>query len=356
MVNLPKRQTSELRLILEFVREISNTEIVEQVYAAALNAIQELFRPDRGFVALSASDSIAPDTPPIHPGWLADVAVPIYAGEKLVGRFMLQYDENRAFSDQDLALIEIIAAQAGFAIKRIHEREAAHKTQRQKDELIAMAAHELRSPLTAIVGGAFLLRSGRDDVRALEMIERNARVQVTLIEELLHVLQLDAGKVELKMATLDLVPVLERVIEEIQPAAAAGTTAIRFELQSPMMIRGDAQRLWQIFWNLLSNSVRFASPNGEVQISGSCDSALAKICIRDNGIGISEDQLPYIFERFRQAHVPHLKSDGGLGLGLAIVKDLIALHGGAITAESDGPGKGACFTVTLQSLESPRLG
>jgi signal transduction histidine kinase len=350
MSNGTTRLSYELRLILQFVGDISNTEIVEEVYGAALTSVQEMFAPDRGFVALSASGSIASDAPLLHPGWLSEVVVPIYAGENLVGRFMLQYDEARVFSEQDLASIEIIAAQTGFAIKGIHERESARKKQRQKDELIAMAAHELRSPLTAIVGGAFLLRSGRDDAHALEMIERNARLQVTLIEELLHVLQLDAGKVELKMTTLDLVPVLERVIEEIQPAAAASTTSILFDLKSPMMIRGDAQRLWQIFWNLLSNSVRFASPNGEVQISGSHDSALAKICIRDNGIGISEDQLPYIFERFRQAHDPGLKSDGGLGLGLAIVKDLVALHGGAITAESDGPGKGACFTVTLQSL------
>ena len=113
-------------------------------------------------------------------------------------------------------------------------------------------------------------------------------------------------------------------------------------------MNGDSQRLWQIFWNLLTNSVRFA-PNGEVKISAASDSTLMTVCVRDNGTGISQDQLPHIFEPFHQAHIPAEANNtyGGLGLGLTIVKDLVAMHGGSISAESDGLGMGACFTVSF---------
>ena len=213
-----------------------------------------------------------------------------------------------------------------------------------------MAAHELRGPLTAIIGAVHLLRTGRDGdgARAVDIVERNARAQVTLIEELLQVCQLDAGKVELKISTLDVVALLERVIEDIRPTADSNHTRVNTELHGPIMLRADARRLWQIFWNLTANSIRFC-PNGELRITASLNLGKARICIQDDGTGIAKDQLPHIFERFHQGHIPRMKSDSGLGLGLAIVKDLVTLHGGVVTAESDGPGKGACFTVTLPS-------
>jgi signal transduction histidine kinase len=267
-----------------------------------------------------------------------------------MGEIMLQYDEPHGFSDQDLAILQIIAVQAGFFIERIHERKTAEESQRQRHELVAMAAHELRAPLTAIIGGALLLRAGRDNesVRAVDIIERNARAQITLIEELLQVCQLDAGKVELKIATVDIIPILERVLEDIQPTADANKTAIKKDLHGPIHVRGDARRLWQIFWNLIANSIRFC-PNGELTITAKPDSGNATICIQDDGVGITRDQLPHIFERFRQGHIPRMKSDSGLGLGLAIVRDLVTLHGGKIKADSDGPGKGASFTVIFPS-------
>jgi signal transduction histidine kinase len=343
-----KRDSIDLRLLLRFIQEASRTHIVEQVYAHALTAVQELFTPNRAFVALSESSAGDAHKSAQHPGWLLDLSVPIYVGGKLMGQIMLQYDEPRGFSEQDLAMIEVIAAQAGFFIQRVYERKAAEEAQRQNHELVAMAAHELRAPLMAIIGGALLLRAGRDNenVRALDIIDRNARAQITLIEELLQVCQLDARKVELKVTTIDIVPILERVIEDIQASADANKTAIKAALNGPIMLHADSRRLWQIFWNLIANSIRFC-PNGELRISADLDSGRAKICIQDDGVGITKDQLPHIFERFRQGHIPRMKSDGGLGLGLAIVKDLVALHGGTINAESDGPGKGACFTVTL---------
>jgi signal transduction histidine kinase len=345
-----KRDSTDLRLLLQLMRDISVADVVEQVYAAALTLINEAFTPNRGFVALSESGRPVPEALPLYPGRFLTLSVPIHAGGKHMGRIVLQYDEPRSFSDQDLATLEVIAAQSGFFIQRILERRAAEHTQRQRHELVAMAAHELRSPLTAIIGGVLLLRAGRDNenVRALDIIDRNARAQITLIEELLQVCQLDAGKVELKIAPVDVVPILERVIEDIQATADANKTILTTGLNGPIMVRGDARRLWQIFWNIIANSIRFC-PNGELHITASSDSCGAKVRIRDNGVGITKDQLPHIFERFRQGHIPRLKSDSGLGLGLAIVKDLVGLHGGTITAESDGPGKGACFTVLIPS-------
>src|SRR5262249_13192789 len=150
--------------------------------------------------------------------------------------------------EEDFAMLEIIAAQCGFALERVHERESARDAEREKGEVVAMAAHELRSPLMAILGGTFLLRNRPDGQagRAVDIIERNARMQLTLLEELLHACQVGAGKLELHIETLDLVPILERVIEEIQPTADGKNVLLRAELQGPIMVRGDAQRLWQI--------------------------------------------------------------------------------------------------------------
>jgi len=339
-----------LRFFLRFVPELWDAESVERVYALTLDAVQEIFKPDRAFVALSESKNLAPDAQEIQRGWMHDLTLPIYAAGNLMGKVMLQFEESRSFSDYETALLELITVQAGFVIEHIQERQAASGERKKKDDLVAIAAHELRSPLTAIIGAAFLLRSGRDDQRsrAIEIIERNAQVQVTLIEELLNACQLDAGRIAVEMSTLDLVAVIEKVVDEIQPTAALSRTLLHVDLERPLMVRGDARRLWQICWNLLTNCIQFASPNGEVQIQAYNGASTVKLCVRDNGIGISQDQLPHIFERFRQGHhPPQLKSYTGLGLGLAIAKGLVTLHGGTIVAESDGPGKGACFTVTL---------
>src|SRR5262249_988944 len=153
------------------------------------------------------------------------------------------------------ALLQLIAAQAGFAIEHLHQRQSASKAQERKDELVAMAVHELRSPLTAIVGATSILRRGRDDQRrrALEMIERNAQLEVNLIGDLLQACQFDAGQIRLQVRTLDLIPILEKVIEEIRPTAASHNTVLDAHFEDALIVPGDEQRLWQVFSNLVAN-------------------------------------------------------------------------------------------------------
>ena len=346
-----RREAVALRFVLQFIRGLTNVHVAEQVYADALEVVQTLFAPDRGFIALSEFVGTRPDISATQPGTLSDLIVPICVRDKIAGRIMLQYQKPRVFTEGDLALAEIIAVESGFALERLQERAGVRDVDREKDERVAMAAHELRSPMMAILGGTFLLRTRGDQElgRAVEIIERNARLQLTLLEELLHTCQMGAGKLELQIETLDLVPIVERVIEDIQATADGKNVVLRSQFQRPIMVRGDGQRLWQIFSNLVANSLRFAFPNTEIWITGAADSAGARICIQDDGLGISDDQLPHIFERFRQAHRGRSKS-GGMGLGLAIVKDLVTLHGGTVTAESEGQGRGARFTVIFPSL------
>ena len=200
---------------------------------------------------------------------------------------------------------------------------------------------------------ALLLEAVHETIKAgsrdglISATESGCGESLKLLAELLQVCQLDARKVQLHLKSVDLVSVLEKVIEELQPIAASRNTLLHTRFQRPLTMNGDSQRLWQIFWNLLTNSVRFA-PNGEVEITAALDSTVMTVCVRDNGIGISQDHLPHIFEPFHQAHIPaEANTYGGVGLGLAIVKDLVAIHGGTIAAESDGLGKGVCFRVSF---------
>src|SRR5947199_6693681 len=158
-----KSGVGRLRFFLRFVPDLWDAESVERVYALTLDAVHEIFKPDRAFVALSESKNLAPDAQEIQRGWMHDLTLPIYAAGNLMGKVMLQFEESRSFSDDETALLELITVQAGFVIEHIQERQAASGERKKKEDLVAIAAHELRSPLTAIIGAVFLLRSGRDD-------------------------------------------------------------------------------------------------------------------------------------------------------------------------------------------------
>jgi signal transduction histidine kinase/DNA-binding response OmpR family regulator len=236
------------------------------------------------------------------------------------------------------------------------EAEAANRT---KDEFLATLSHELRTPLTAILGWSHLLKTNKFDEkstnRALETIERNARSQSQLIDDLLDVSRIITGKLRLDVRPLELVPIVEAVIDSARPAADAKT--IRFEVEldeSASHVMGDATRLQQVIWNLFSNAVKFTPEGGQVQVRLERDDAYARIIVSDSGQGINPQFLPVIFDRFRQADGSTTRKHGGLGLGLAIARHLVEMHGGTIHAHSEGLNKGAIFTVTLPLLTTSR--
>jgi CheY-like chemotaxis protein len=215
-----------------------------------------------------------------------------------------------------------------------------------------MLSHELRTPLTAILGWAGMLRSGRlgpdDREQALEVIQRNARLQRQLIDELLDVSRIVAGELELDVAPIELGQVLTAATESMRPAAEAkGVSLDCQDCDSPAIVDGDAARLHQVIVNLLSNAVKFTPRGGRVELSIAVVGARANVTVADTGRGIDPAFLPHIFDRFRQATAAPATARSGLGLGLAIVHHLVSLHGGAVRAYSGGEGTGARFIVSL---------
>jgi signal transduction histidine kinase len=230
-------------------------------------------------------------------------------------------------------------------------RRDAEAASRAKDEFLATVSHELRTPLQAILGWSTLLREDRDDPalvgRALETIERNARAQMRLITDILDVARIVSGKLRLTPEPVDLRPVVGAAVETVRPTADARGVALEAALDDAGPFAGDPARLQQVVWNLLSNAVKFTPPGGRVAVSLRRRGDAVEIVVRDTGQGIDPAFLPHVFERFRQADGSTSRAHGGLGLGLAIVRHLVELHGGTVRAESEGPGRGATFTVSL---------
>jgi signal transduction histidine kinase/CheY-like chemotaxis protein len=231
-------------------------------------------------------------------------------------------------------------------------RSAAEHANRMKDEFLSTLSHELRTPLNAILGWAQLLRRGMTEPeevsQGLETIERNARVQTQLIEDLLDMSRIISGKIRIDIQRVSPSSFIEEAINTIQPAADA--KGIRIEkILDPLAgpVSGDPARLQQVIWNLLSNAVKFTPKGGRVQIVLERVNSHLEIVVADTGQGIEPDFLPYVFDRFRQADASSTRKYGGLGLGLAIVKQLVELHGGTVRVKSSGPGKGSSFVVAL---------
>lgn len=230
------------------------------------------------------------------------------------------------------------------------EAEAANRT---KDEFLSVLSHELRTPLNAILGWAQLLRSKRQidattRERALETIERNARGQANLIEDLLDISRIIAGKLRLDVRPTNLVAVIEAAIDTVRPVADAKAIRIQAVLDPAAgLVSGDADRLQQVVWNLLSNAVKFTPKGGRVQVRLERVNSHVEIIVSDTGQGIPIDLLPAVFDRFKQGNSSTTRLHGGLGLGLAIVRHLVELHGGSVHAESAGEGQGATFIVNL---------
>jgi signal transduction histidine kinase len=242
---------------------------------------------------------------------------------------------------------------ADILAKRLRERDEAQAAlSRAKDEFVATVSHELRTPLNAILGWVTLLQSGAlppaRRAHALEVIERNTRAQTRLIEDLLDMSRMTRGSVRLDVTTLNLSPILESAIESVRPAAVAREIqVIAAPLPPAVPIAGDPSRLQQIFWNLLSNALKFTPAGGRVEVSLSTDDGQAVVRVTDTGEGIAPEFMPHVFDRYRQETDDVTRVHSGLGIGLSLVRELTALHGGTVTAESAGKNQGSTFTVRL---------
>jgi PAS domain S-box-containing protein len=235
----------------------------------------------------------------------------------------------------------------------------AQEANRLKDEFLATLSHELRTPLTAILGWSHLLQTSDFDAaaraRALETIERNARAQTQLIDDLLDTSRIITGKLRLDVRPVDLASVVAAATETARPAAEARDIRLRTLLDTQAgLISGDPDRLQQVVWNLLSNAIKFTPKGGSVEVRLGRTAAHVEITVTDTGRGIAPEFLPHVFDRFRQADQTTTRTHGGLGLGLAIVRQLVELHGGSVQVESEGEGRGTSFNVSLPLLLPPR--
>jgi signal transduction histidine kinase len=242
-------------------------------------------------------------------------------------------------------------------IREQQARADAEEANRMKDEFLALVSHELRTPLTPILGWVRMLRQGELDPAtssdALESIERAAKNQEFIINDLLDVSRIIRGKLHLEIKPVSLRQVIEAALEVVRPAAEAKRILINCSYDSTALtVSGDSGRLKQIVWNILSNAVKFTRIDGRIDLERKPQGSHAQIQVRDNGIGISADFLPHVFERFRQADAPNNQALAGLGLGLALARYLTEMHGGRIEAESLGLGHGATFTVRLPLVKA----
>jgi signal transduction histidine kinase/CheY-like chemotaxis protein len=309
-----------------------------------------------------------------HAGFRACHSTPLFTrGGKIMGVLSVHFREPHRPSERETQLMDLYARMASDIIEnaRLHhrvqqeleEREQllareqmaraeAETANRMKDEFLATVSHELRTPLNAIVGWAHMLRRGGLDEaaisRAVETIERNARSQAQLVEDILDVSRVITGKLRLNIGPVDMATVINAAIDSVQ--LAAESKSIRLEVTLDPLARhisGDASRLQQVIWNLLANAIKFTPTGGRVEVRLERAVANAQIQVSDTGEGINPEFLPFIFDRFRQADGTSTRRHGGLGLGLAIVRHLIELHGGTVHADSPGEGCGASFIIKL---------
>ncbi len=289
-------------------------------------------------------------------GFTSMMIVPLLARGRALGTITcLTAESGRRYDKADLAFAEELARRAATAVDNTRLYAEAHAANRAKDEFLATVSHELRTPLNAILGWAQLLRLGQRDEatlrRALDTIERNAKAQARLVNDLLDVSRAIAGKLRLDLRSVHLPGVIAATLETLRPAAEV--KAIRFATAldpSVDQVVADPDRLQQIVWNLVSNAVKFTPQGGRVEVQVAHVESQVEITVADTGVGIPREFLPYVFERFRQADSTTTRTHSGLGLGLGIVRHLVELHGGAVRAESAGKGQGARFTVTLPLL------
>jgi PAS domain S-box-containing protein len=294
--------------------------------------------------------------PPGHLPVRSYLAVPVkgVSGTVLGGLFF-GHSQAGVFREQHERLAVGVASWASVALENARLYSEAQEANRLKDEFLAVLSHELRTPLNAIVGYSRLMQGGMlpaEQVgRAIETLERNARWLTQIVEDVLDVSRIVSGKIRLDVQAVDLAGIVDNAVATVQPAADAKGVRLQ-SLIDPRIgpVSGDPDRLQQVVWNLLSNSVKFTPKGGRVQVRLERVNSHIEIIVSDTGIGISGDFLPMVFDRFRQADAGSTRKTGGLGLGLSIVRHLVELHGGSVQADSAGSNQGATFTVKLPMM------
>ena len=284
------------------------------------------------------------------------LCLPLVSPRGTLGAMTFVYAESgRRYGERDLAFGQELAARATLALENAFAYQRVNEASRIKDEFLATLSHELRTPLNAILGYAQMLStgvlSGDGHTKAITVLMRNAHALKQIIDDVLDVARITSGKLRLNVRPLELGDVLKNATATVQPAADAKDVALdlALDLDAPQVL-GDADRLQQVVWNLLSNAVKFTPRGGYVRLLLRQHEGWVEVVVTDDGLGIDPAFLPHIFERFRQADSRFAREHAGLGLGLAIVRDLVELHGGTVTASSEGAGTGATFTVRLPAI------
>ncbi len=262
-----------------------------------------------------------------------------------------RFDERRRELEKEVAERRRVEEyREALLVSERAARADAERATRLKDEFVATLSHELRTPLNAIVGWASILRTDRRPAsvtQGIEVIERNAKAQAQMVEDLLDMSRIVSGKLRIELQLIDPAAVVKSAVASIRPSAEAKGITLHAAVDSAGMVNSDAGRLQQIIWNLLTNAIKFTPRNGTVQVALGQIDGHVEIAVSDSGQGIRPEFLPYVFDRFRQADASTTRRHGGLGLGLSIVKSLVEMHSGTVDVESAGEGQGATFTVRL---------
>ncbi|MCY1081207.1 PAS domain-containing protein [Archangium lansingense] len=294
------------------------------------------------------------------------LSVPLVARGRTLGvlTFLTTEGSGRRYERGDVLLAEEVARRVALALDNARlfslaqeERQRAEEANRLKDDFLATVSHELRTPLTAMIGWLKMLRTGRlspdKHAKALETVDRNTQAQAQLIEDLLDVSRIISGKLRMETQPVHLADTVQAAMESVRPAADAKAIRLLAELEpDEHLVMGDAGRLQQVMWNLLSNAVKFSPGGSRVWVRLRRVESSVEVTVADEGPGVPADFLPHIFERFRQLEGGTTRRHGGLGLGLSIVRHLVELHGGTVQAASEGPGRGASFTIHLPLAQS----
>jgi signal transduction histidine kinase len=291
------------------------------------------------------------------------VCIPLLIRGHAIGALELQLPSDDRLDEERRALLDAAAEQCAQALERAslyaleqERREELERTNRMKDDFLGIVSHELRTPLSAILGWARMLKRGvvssapaRE--RALDAIERNATLQARLVDDLLDVSRIVSGKLELETTNADLASIVEAALDSVRPTLLAKGLEVELSIaHEGVTVLGDARRLQQVVWNLLTNAIKFTRPGGRIELGVARDGRTVRMSVTDNGIGIPADVLPYVFERFKQADGSATRRHGGLGLGLSIVRHVVEAHGGSVRALSAGEGAGTEIVVELPAL------